>query len=81
MNMEELDEKKNQVLSKMIINGLASGINLDYFTKLFEISNNLDYKILDFCGYVKKEEDISIINSYLEQGIKLIDDIIERSKK
>lgn len=68
MNMEELDEKKNQVLSKMIINGLANGINLDY-------------KILDFCGYVKKEEDISIINSYLEQGIKLIDDIIERSKK
>lgn len=81
MNMEELDEKKNQVLSKMIINGLTSRINLDYFTKLFEISNNLDYKILDFCEYVKKEEDISIINSYLEQGIKLIDDIIERSKK
>ena len=76
--MENYFEHKNEHSMKMILNSIIHNLKYDNFSKLIDASQKLNENILIFCENVKSTKDIIILESYLNQGIQLINDMLKK---
>ena len=77
-DMENYFEHKNEHSRKMILNSIIHNLKYDNFSKLIDASQKLNENILIFCENVKSTKDIIILESYLNQGIQLINDMLKK---
>lgn len=77
-DMENYFEHKNEHSMKMILNSIIHNLKYDNFSKLIDASQKLNENILIFCENVKSTKDIIILESYLNQGIQLINDMLKK---
>lgn len=79
-DMENYFEHKNEHSMKMILNSIIHNLKYDNFSKLIDASQKLNENILIFCENVKSTKDIIILESYLNQGIQLINDMLKKEE-
>lgn len=77
-DMENYLEHKNEHSMKMILNSIIHNLKYDNFSKLIDASQKLNENILIFCENVKSTKDIIILESYLNQEIQLINDMLKK---
>lgn len=77
-DMENYFKHKNEHSMKKILNSIIHNLKYYNFFKLIDASQKLNENILIFCENVKSTKDIIILESYLNQGIQLINDMLKK---
>lgn len=83
MEKNENNIKKESAFQgfKIAFNAAINGLDNEKIQKCLSLNENISYKLWECLSNCKSDNDILILNSYLEQGIKLIDDIMKRGEK
>lgn len=86
MNMKNKDENEkkldwNMLAIKSALNLVFKGIDIKYVEALIDKIEELDNKVVDFLTRAKSNQEVQIVESYLNQGLQLIDDLEKKGEE
>lgn len=83
MEKDEKDIKKDSAMQgfKIAFNAAINGLDNEKIQNCLSINEEFNMKLFNALAKCNTDNDVLILNSYLEQGIKLMNELMKRGEK